>query len=186
MLGKKGMKGFTVKTVANEAGVSAGLVVYHFGGLDGLLDAVFDSVMFELPDTREFEPVDLSEAIRNLRMMIDLYFAPEYYSRSSLLVWLPLFETMLLDEAFRKRLYARDEEYIAGFAIHIERVLKFRGLDADALAIARNLMSFMDGLWLRWCHSDREDTTTEKMVAVDYLEGKIGSLETQGQSPRKE
>lgn len=171
------MKGFTVKNVASEAGVSAALVIYHFGGIDGLLEAVYDSVMFELPDTREFEPADLKEAIHNLRVVIDLYFAPEFYSRSSLLVWLPLFQAMLLDETFRQKLYARDEQYISEFAIHIARVVRFRRLDADASVIARNLMSFMDGLWLRWCHSDRADTRNEQSAALEYLEVKIGTLE---------
>lgn len=176
LLSEKGMRAFTVKNVAHEAGVSAALVIYHFRGINDLLEAVCDSVMFELPDTAEFPPADLNQALANLVLVVERYFDPAYYSRKSLLVWLPLFQAMVLDEEFRKKIYARDEAYISGFAVHIARVAEFRGLDIDATEVARNLMSFMDGLWLRWCHSNRADTVAEHRAAVEYLEGKVGPL----------
>ncbi len=176
LLGKGGMSAFTVKNVALEAQVSPALVIYHFGGIDGLLAAVCDSVMFELPDTDEFPPATLEEAAANLLLVVEKYFDPQYYSRESLLIWLPLFQQMVLDEEFRQKIYARDETYIRGFAVHIGRVIEFRQLDLDPMVLARNLMSFMDGLWLRWCHSNRPETRDEHRAALDYLEGKVGSL----------
>lgn len=170
------MKGFTIKRIAEEAGVSAALVVYHFGGVEGVLEAVYDSVMFELPDAKDFKPADLGQAVDNLLVIVGRYFDPQYYSRSSLLIWLPLFETMLLDETFRQKLYARDEEYIGDFAVHIGHVIKFRQLDLDPRTVSRNLMSYMDGLWLRWCHSDRKDTRAEQRATLEYLQWQLGSL----------
>lgn len=176
LLGRKGMRALTVKNVAAEAGVSPALVVYHFGSIDHLLSAVYGSVMFELPDMGEFPPTSLAEAVANLRLVVERYFDPAYYSRESLLIWLPLFERSMLDVAFRRKINAQDECYIANFAVHIARVIEFRELDLDALNVTRNLMSFMDGLWLRWCHSDRQDTRAEHLAALDYLESKIGPL----------
>lgn len=183
VLGTEGMKAFTIKKVAQQAGVSGGLVIYHFGGIEGLLEAVCDSVMFELPDAREFVPRNLEEALANLRVVVERYFDPNYYSRSSLLIWLPLFQQMLLDENFRRKLYARDEAYIAEFAVHIGHVVAFRQLDIDATKLARDLMSFMDGLWLRWCHSDRPATAAEHATAVEYLEYKLGPLSLRERAP---
>ena len=176
----KGMKGFTVRNITREAGLSPGMINLHFGSMEGLLHAVFDSVMFELPDTAGRAPVNLTVAIINLRLIVKRYFEPQYFSRQSLLVWLPLFDAMLRDPEFRKKVYARDENYVAEFASHIAKVMAFRQIEGDAMAIARNLMSFMDGLWLRWCHSSRTDTRAEQAAALDYLESKVGSLQIEG------
>lgn len=173
---RDGMKGFTVRNITKEAGLSQGMITVHFGSIDELLHAVFDSVMFELPETRGKEPENLMMAIINLRLVVKRYFDPEYFSRNSMLVWLPLFDEMLRNEAFRVKIFARDEDYVREFASHIGKVIEFRKLDVDAVTVSRNLMSFMDGLWLRWCHSARTDTTPERLAALDYLEGKVGSL----------
>jgi TetR/AcrR family transcriptional repressor of bet genes len=176
----QGMKGFTVRNITKEAGLSPGMVALHFGNTEGLLRAVFDSVMFELPDTTMREPTNLIMAIINLRMIVKRYFDPQYFSRASLLVWLPLLEAMLRDGDFRKTVYARDEEYVGEFALHVGRVMAFRQAEGDAMSVARNLMSFMDGLWLRWCHSERTDTRAEHAAAMEYLESKVGSLQIEG------
>lgn len=177
---EQGMKGFTVRNITREAGLSPGMINLHFGSMEGLMHAVFDSVMFELPDTAGREAVNLTVAIINLRLIVKRYFEPQYFSRQSLLVWLPLFDAMLRDADFRKKVYARDEDYVAEFATHIAKVMAFRKIEGDAMAIARNLMSFMDGLWLRWCHSSRDDTRPEHAAAMDYLESKVGSLAIEG------
>lgn len=176
----EGMKAFTVRNVAKAAGLSPGMVTVLFGSIDGLLHAVFDSVMFELPETTGREATNLTVAIINLRFIVKRYFDPQYFSRASLLVWLPLFETMLRDESFREKIYARDEEYVAQFAVHVAKVIAFRKGEEDPVTVTRNLMSFMDGLWLRWCHSSRTDTKAEQAAALDYLESKVGSLEIDG------
>lgn len=176
----QGMGAFTVRNVAKAAGLSPGMITVVFGGIDGLLHAVFDSVMFELPETTGREATNLTVAIINLRFVVKRYFDPQYFSRASLLVWLPLFETMLRDEAFRVKIHARDEEYVAQFAVHVGKVIDFRGGEEDPVTVARNLMSFMDGLWLRWCHSNRTDTKAEQAAALDYLESKVGSLAIDG------
>lgn len=177
---EEGMKAFTVRNVAKAAGLSPGMITVLFGGIDGLLHAVFDSVMFELPETTGREATNLTVAIINLRFIVKRYFDPQYFSRASLLVWLPLFETMLRDESFRVKIYARDEEYVAQFAVHVGKVIAFRQGEEDPVTVARNLMSFMDGLWLRWCHSNRTDTKAEQAAALDYLESKVGSLAIDG------
>lgn len=42
VVGTRGLRGFTLRTVADEAGVDSSLVVRHFGGRDGLLEAALD------------------------------------------------------------------------------------------------------------------------------------------------
>lgn len=43
-LAEEGMRGLTHRRVEQRAGVSQGLVKYHFGSLDGLIEAVFEQM----------------------------------------------------------------------------------------------------------------------------------------------
>ena len=48
LMTEKGLPAVTVREIAERAGVQAALVNYHFGGKEGLLRSVVDSVMTEM------------------------------------------------------------------------------------------------------------------------------------------
>ena len=175
-LSRNGIKGFTLQSVAREANVSLALIGHYFGGIDDLLKAVFDSVMFEMPAFGQQAPPDLETAKANVRALIERNFAPEYYSRENLLVWLPIYEQMALNEALRARLAAQDQRYVDDVAQVIGHVAGFRGLRIDAQSIAYEFLAFLDGLWIRWCHSNRTDTQREQEAAYRMLESALGPL----------
>lgn len=175
-LSQKGLRGFTVQNIANEADVSLGLIGHYFEGIDDLLQAVFKSVMFELPELGADEAGDLKSALANLREVVEKNFATDYYSRENMLVWLPLFEEMLLNAKMRRRLDAQEQKYIDGVAYHIAKVAEFRKLNVDAQELAYNFLSLLDGLWLRWCLSERVTVSREKATAIRYLEAELGPL----------
>ena len=177
-LGKKGLKGFNLRNVAREAKVSIGLIGHYFGGIDELLQAVFDSVMFELPRLAAQEPQTAEAAADNLREVVARNFSPDYYSRGNLLIWLPIYEEMMLSDSLRRKLVAQDQRYVDEVAVHIARVAKLRGRDVDAQALAGNFLAFLDGLWLRWCFSGRAGTEREQDTAYRYLEAALGPLRT--------
>ena len=175
-LSKGGMKGFNLQNVAREANVSLALIGHYFGGIDDLLKAVFDSVMFEFPSFEQQVPQDLATAKANLRAIVERNFAPDYYSRENLLVWLPIYEEMALNAALRAKLTDQDQRYVDEVAEVIARVAEFRDLPVDAQALAYDFLALLDGLWIRWCHSDRSDTLREQQAAYRLLERALGPL----------
>lgn len=175
-LSKNGMKGFTLQNVAGEAKVSLALIGHYFGGIDDLLRAVFDSVMFEFPPSTQEKPQDIDAATANMRAIVERNFAPDYYSRENLLVWLPIYEEMALNETLRAKLTAQDELYVDEVAQVIANVAKFRKLPVDARSLAYDFLALLDGLWIRWCHSDRTDTQREQDAAYRLLESALGPL----------
>ena len=175
-LSKNGMKGFTLQNVAGEAKVSLALIGHYFGGIDDLLRAVFDSVMFEFPPSTQEKPQDLEAAKANLRAIVERNFAPDYYSRENLLVWLPIFEEMALNETLRAKLTAQDERYVGEVAQVIATVAEFRKVPVDAQSLAYDFLALLDGLWIRWCHSDRTGTQREQDAAYRLLESALGPL----------
>jgi AcrR family transcriptional regulator len=83
LLAEKGWRDATCRKVAQQAGVNHALVNYHFGGLDGLLDAVFDSCTARLresvlPVLTQFEK-RLAETPRKNLQKFMREFLPELF-----------------------------------------------------------------------------------------------------------
>jgi AcrR family transcriptional regulator len=134
-LGRVGAKAFTMKKVAEEAGVALSLISYHFDGIEGLFNALVDSIMLDEPSTKNLPPADLEGDSENLHSLIDRHFDPDYYSRENLLVWLPVYEQMLLDEHVNATMSAREDRVIKEAAIHIDDIAVFQ------LFVIRNTMA---------------------------------------------
>ena len=175
-LSEKGMRGFTLKNVAAEAKVSISLLSHYFGSVDELLKSVFRSVLFEARPPEYRTPVSIAEAVSNLQQIIAKKFDPHYYSRRNLLVWLPIYEEMLLNPRIRRGLGKIEQELTAEIARVVADVARFRKVDIDATALALELLAFLDGLWLRWCLSERRETKRERAAALRFLEATLGPI----------
>jgi len=177
-LSEKGMRGFTLKNVAAEAKVSISLLSHYFGSVEELHKSVFRSVLFEAKAVEYIKPKTLAEALSALRELLEKNFHPDYYSRRNLLVWLPIYEEMLLNTRTRRSLDKIERELTMEVARAVADVARFRNLTVDAEAMAFEFLAFLDGLWLRWCLSARRDTLREQVAALRFLEATLGSLET--------
>lgn len=175
-LSEKGMRGFTLKNIAAEAEVSISLLSHYFGSVEELLKSVFRSVLFETKPTEYHKPRSTAEALSNLHDVVTRNFHPDYYSRKNLLVWLPIYEEMLLNARIRRTLDKIEQELIGDVARAVADVAKFRNLEVDAGEVAFEFLAFLDGLWLRWCLSERRDTAREEAAAVRFLETSLGPL----------
>ena len=176
-LSEKGMRGFTLKNVAAEAKVSISLLSHYFGSVEELLKSVFRSVLFEAKPADYHKPKTLREALANLDALLAKNFVPDYYSRKNLLVWLPIYEEMLLNARTRRSLDKIEQELINEVAQAVADVARFRKRDIDAEGLAFEFLAFLDGLWLRWCLSDRRDTARERAAAQRFLEATVGPLQ---------
>lgn len=177
-LSEKGRRGFTLKNVAEEAQVSISLLSHYFGSVEELLKSVFRSVLFEAKPANYEAPRNLGEALASLRGLIEKNFHPDYYSRRNLLVWLPIYEEMLLNARTRRSLDRIEQELIGEVARAVADVARFRKLRVDADVVAFEFLAFLDGLWLRWCLSGRRDIARERAAACRFLETALGPLDT--------
>lgn len=175
-LSEKGMRGFTLKNVAAEAEVSISLLSHYFGSVEELLKSVFRSVLFEARPAAYVKPKSLAEALGNLDDLIEKNFHPDYYSRKNLLVWLPIYEEMLLNARTRRSLDRIEQELVDEVARAVADVARFRNLSVDADELAFEFLAFLDGLWLRWCLSSRRDTGRERAAARRFLAAALGTL----------
>ena len=179
-LSEKGMRGFTLKNVAAEAKVSISLLSHYFGSIEELLKSVFRSVLFEERPSEYRKPKTEAEALANLNGLLEKNFDPGYYSRRNLLVWLPIYEEMLLNPRTRRTLDGIEQELMDEVVAAVADVAQFRSLRIDAEGLAADFLALLDGLWLRWCLSDRQDTQRERSAAQRFLETCLGPITAAG------
>jgi AcrR family transcriptional regulator len=106
LYGERGVKGTTLAAIAKRADVSRGTILHHFGGADGLLDAVAVHVLetLELPDERILEGIEGRED----RVRTFVTEMVRFFERST--PWWQVFEPVMQ----RPELQAREADYWAG------------------------------------------------------------------------
>ena len=127
VLVRDGYAGLTLRAIGSEAGETKSLIVYHFGGKDGLVTALVDSLWHD-------EDVDLVRRLRDLpgsprdrvRMLIDVHHAlaleePEYR------MYFDLLPSLMRDARARRRHAELNETY---------RMLGVMALEGTALDAA--------------------------------------------------
>ena len=182
-LSQGGIGAFTVDRICREAGVSRGLISHYFDGLDGLLVEVYRTSLYasvtahiEEAKQRRAEKADWPPQ-EALAALVQSNFAPAYFSRANLLIWLSLWGEIAVNprlKAAHRELY---DAYRAELAEGIEAVAAASGKRVDAPALARSFIALVDGLWLEWC-LDETVVTPEaaEAAAFEMLEAQVGPL----------
>lgn len=151
-LAKHGLAGTSVRTVAAEAGVSAGLVRHHFDGMHRLVAETYRSTGKEIAAViaGALEAAGPAPEAR-LRAFIDASLKPPLLDPERLAVWLA-FWSLARSDAEIRRIHARVyreyrrmiEEMVTALAAAERRVF-------DAPRAALGLVALLDGLWLEHC-----------------------------------
>lgn len=182
-LSRGGIGAFTVDSICKEAGVSRGLINHYFDSLDGLLVEVYKSSLYASvtahiaeAQRRRAENADWPPEAA-LAALIQSNFAPQYFSRANLLIWLSLWGEIAVNarlKAAHRELY---DAYRAELAEDIAAVAAARGRKVDAPTLARNFIALVDGLWLEWC-LDETVVTPEAAEAAGFemIEAQVGGL----------
>jgi TetR/AcrR family transcriptional regulator, transcriptional repressor of bet genes len=150
---KNGSAGISVRQIAAEAGVSLGLIRYHFGEFDALIAYAFDMT------TDTFfhaigEAIDRAKPNPHARLeaFIRTSFSPLLLDRNVLGVWV-VFWGLILHS--RRMGSAQTREYSLYLAM-VEGLLRdlaaAEGIQISDLKLACiGFTALLDGLWLAWC-----------------------------------
>jgi len=169
VLAREGIAGASVRTIAVEAGVSAGLVGHYFAGVDALIAATY-------AHTGARVDAALAAAVRaagedpraRLEAFVTASFAAPIADPELLATWIAFWSLVRA----RPEIAALHDEQYGGFRGQLEMLLADCGLPATALrrtAIA--ITALVDGLWLELCLSPRELAADEAAaIARDALQ----------------
>ena len=150
---KNGSAGLSVRQIAAEAGVSLGLIRYHFGEFDELIAYAFD-----MTTDAFFQSIDAAleragpSAQARLDAFIGVSFSPPMLDRNVLGVWV-VFWGLILHS--RRMGGAQRREYSLYLAL-VEGLLSAlaaaEGISIRSIKLASvGFTALMDGLWLAWC-----------------------------------
>lgn len=167
-----GIAAFTVDRVSARAGVSRGLITHHFGGMSGLLAATYAQLYAQVIPTADSLPDDMSGGTSRLDALLDALFAPNFFNRPALNMWLTMWgaiaNTPELTAEHRLQ-YSHYINMVAGLIA--ERSTK--GL--DAVALARTFICLVDGLSLQHCIDPPSmPADTARQACADFLTLHIG------------
>lgn len=169
VLAREGIAGASVRTIAVEAGVSAGLVGHYFPGVDALIAATYAHTGARVDAALEAAVAAAGEDPRDrLEAYVTASFAAPIADPELLATWIAFWSLVRA----RPEITALHDEQYGGFRAQLEGLLADCGLPTARLrrtAIA--ITALVDGLWLELCLSPRELAADEAAaIARDALD----------------
>jgi len=140
VVGEKGLKGVTYRSVAAKAGVNHTLVTHHFGSLEGLLAATMEwAVRRSIDETGLEHLVDFGEEFADA-LIATVAAEPE----------LQLFQfEMMLESRRNPEVRALVERLYANYVRTVDAALRERGLNPDD-GFSLAIFAALDGLMLQF------------------------------------
>ncbi len=149
-ISKRGIGGTTLGEVANEAGLSQGIVNLHFKSKDNLLNETLRWVAEEYKSQFE-KTLEKSGpgAQDKLLALMELDLRPSVCDRHKLAVWFAFWGEAKAVPTYQRMCEAYDREYDEVIGRLCEQIIKDGGYQAiDARTVTEALSSMTDGLWL--------------------------------------
>jgi TetR/AcrR family transcriptional repressor of bet genes len=149
VLARKGYASLTVADVAREAGLSAGIVIFHFNSKDELLAAVLGALATEYRNHWEasMKAADPTAAAR-LRALLLSDFDTEVFTREKLAAWVAFWGEIQGRPFYDQICAGLDSERQAATEALCRQLVTEGGYALDPALTARGLESLGDGLWI--------------------------------------
>lgn len=149
-IAKHGIAGTTLSTVTEDAGLSIGIVNFHFESKQKLLEATLTQLAQEHHDHwhKAYTDAGLS-APEKLMAIVDSHFHPKICTRKKLAVWFAFYGEAGRRAVYRSLVDGIDDERFdlsTGLCADIAKAGDHAGAPVEQ--IARTLEGLYDGLWL--------------------------------------
>jgi DNA-binding transcriptional regulator YbjK len=159
VLARDGVAGASVRAIAQEAGVSPGLVGHYFAGIDALVAATYAHVEARVSDVLD---AAVNGAGPDPRARLDAFvtasFSTSLASGELLATWIAFWSLV----RSRPEITRQHDEQYAAFRMRLEHLLGACGMPAERrphAAIA--ITALVDGLWLELCLSPHAFSAAE-------------------------
>ncbi|CAM5560132.1 MULTISPECIES: TetR/AcrR family transcriptional regulator [Streptomyces] len=153
-IARNGVRGLRVEEIAAEAGVSTGLIYYHFGGRAELLRRTLDFIgeRAERHTTPDPETVRLAGPRAQLEEMLlrELQDTPEMVENST--AWGEFQSSAVFDTGLREQLREATRQWTDDLADLVREAQAAGTADRDAPVadVAERLTALVEGLSTRW------------------------------------
>lgn len=149
VLAEKGFARMTLSDVANKAGLSHGLVNFHFQSKELLLS---ETLGYLSDEYRESWTQALAEAgdapARQLEALIRADFAPHIFTPARLAAWVAFWGEAQSRPLYQEKCGEKDDAYAARKEAICAALMAEGGYQGDAVRIARALRLVTEGVWM--------------------------------------
>jgi len=174
-IARKGLGNTTLADVAQEAGLSQGIVNLHFKSKDNLLRETLSSLAGEYRD--QFDKALQragSAAADRLWALMELDFRPSICSSQKLAVWFAFWGEVKSRPTYRRMCDEWDSYYDSVVEGLCRELVEDAGYeDVEPRAVANALTAMTNGLWLSCLISPRTWDRLQALDAVDSYLGKV-------------
>jgi AcrR family transcriptional regulator len=177
LIAREGIDNVRIARIAAEAGVSAGLVHYHFDSRDALLEEAIEHSYERAGDMR-LAALDegRASAAQRLRAMIDQCLPSDRPLREDWVLWVELWLRGARDPALRPvaaRLYARLHAWFAEAIAEGIAAGELQACDVDRMS--DRLLALIDGYGIRVLTEDPEMPLDRARSEIwDSVAGELG------------
>jgi len=169
-LAKRGYAETTMADVADGAGLSRGIVNFHFESKEKLLVATLQYMADEYADhwTAALEKAGLSAASR-LWALVRADFDRKITTKRKLAAWCAFWGEAKSRPTYQALCGARDARYQQIFEGLVTEMKKEAGYGFEPKAVTLALCAMMEGLWWRLMVSDGLTREAALQAAVEYV-----------------
>ena len=173
-IAKRGLAETTITTVAQEAGLSQGIINLHFRTKERLLAETLRYLSDEYRNAcRQAAAVAEASPVAGLQAMVELDFRPDICSRNKLAVWFAFWGERKFRPTYRRICAARDKSYDDMVRNMCAALCKQGNYpNVEPALVADGLSALADGLWLDLLV--RPESMTRELasrVTMSYLSG---------------
>jgi AcrR family transcriptional regulator len=148
-LAKRGIAQTTLSDVAATAGVSHGLIIFHFQSKDNLLSETLKSLSEEYQaNWQSALAAAPTHPAAQLNALIRADFEPRICDPKKLIAWCAFWGEVQSRPLYQERHGANDEKYIAMLEDICAKLIAEAGYDFPAARAARVLRVTSEGTWL--------------------------------------
>jgi TetR/AcrR family transcriptional repressor of bet genes len=146
-----GYSGTTVARVARKAGLSTGLMNFHFDSKDRLFRATFDFLAAEYQQVWDRNLAAAGDAPGpRVTAMIESYFDRRVFTRDKLAVWFTFWSDAELRDRYRAAAARIERRYIAALETEIRHLIADAGRStSEAKPVTVAVSAMVDGYWLQ-------------------------------------
>ncbi|GCD94966.1 TetR/AcrR family transcriptional regulator [Embleya hyalina] len=172
VIARRGVRGLRVEELAAEAGVSTGLVYYHFKDRTGVLRATLAFIndradRYTTERDADEEPAPARDELTH-RLLLELQDTPEV--RENSVAWGELCASAVFDESLREDLTKATDEWSEEIGELVADAIPTAPLPATRAA-AERLTALLEGLSGRWLSGlmsvDRARDLMSEAIAVE-------------------
>ncbi len=165
VIARDGISGTTFASVSAAAGVSQGVLVFHFKNKEGLLTEALSRLLQEYRETWQ-EAISAPDPLDRILELIRIDFSPEICSQTKLALWFSFWGEAGAQQLYNKICVQAEIERNDAMLDSCRDLVGASGVpDPDLLT--QSIDAFTDGLWLQM-HLQGHPLTREEALQSAY------------------